>query len=466
MRRARTVAATALTLFAALLPTPGQAATPPHGPTGWATAGSGTTGGAGAAADSVWTVTTRAELKTALGNHGDPTAPKIIRIRGDISGHEADDGTIRTAENYAPGFDLGAYMSCFGESGTTWSDTRFDYCKQQRILRQTGSNAEKLQIQLTVPSNTTVLGVGDDARLLGVDLTVNAGTNIVVRNLTLEAPVDYFTTWSPDDGAEGNWNARFDAMSVVTGVNLWVDHCTFTDGRHLDSKAPTGFHGKPVQRHDGLLDIEDAADYITVSDSQFRDHDKTLLIGSGDSRGDRDRGHLRITFARNLFANTAERSPRVRFGQVHTYNNYFTASTTDRESPVLSEKLGGAGYFLGLGLESAIVSENNAYSYTGPGASPDVIVADFKGNRFSDRGSWFNGRPVDTESVARTKYETTRAAAVTEAESTGTPVPDWATQDFTTDPGWSPSAAYAYHPLRSAAAVKSYVLRHSGAGRV
>lgn len=247
-----------------------------HGPVGWASAGA-----------------------------GDPTAPKVIRVVGTVTsgatapgnGHEADDGSLLGEQDYTPGYDFAKYMSCFGEDGTTWSDTRYDYCKQQRQLRQTGSNKERAQIQLTVPSNTTLVGVGRDARLLGVFLTVNTGTNIVVRNLQLESPVDHFTSWSPDDGTQGNWNARFDAMTVITGRNIRVDHCTFTDGRFPDDEAPVGFHGEPVQRHDGLLDIEDGSDFITASDSRFTDHDKALLIGSGDGRGDRDRGHLKVTFA-------------------------------------------------------------------------------------------------------------------------------------------------------------------------
>ncbi|MFF2326130.1 MULTISPECIES: polysaccharide lyase family 1 protein [unclassified Streptomyces] len=403
-------------------------ATAGRGPTGWASANGAVTGGAGADHASVWTVRTRAELKEALANHGDPTAPKIVRVIGDIHGNEADDGTLLGEQDYAPGYDLTRYMSCFGESGTTWSDTRYDYCKQQRILRQTGSNNEKLQIQLTVPSNTTLVGAGRGARLLGVFLTVNTGTNIIVRDLELESPVDHFTTWSPDDGDEGNWNARFDAMTVITGRTIWIDHCAFGDGRYPDRAAPVGFHGKPVQRHDGLLDIEDGSDFITVSDSRFTDHDKALLIGSGDGRGDRDRGHLRITFARNLFTDIVQRGPRVRFGQVHVLNNVYRGRAEDTV------------YALGMGLESAIVSERNVFEYTGHNAGPAVVVANYGGERFRDTGSWFNGRPADLDAVA---------AAATPGE-------------FSTDTGWDPRDVYPYHALKSLAAVRGYVLHHAG----
>ncbi|MGP2441566.1 pectate lyase family protein [Streptomyces sp. JW3] len=419
----RSAWAAALPACAALLlpAAPASAAAP--GPVGWASAGPGTTGGAGGR---TWTVHTRAELKQALANDGDPTAPKVIRVAGAIDGHQADDGTSLGAQDYAPGYDLAQYMSCFGADGTTWSDTRYDYCKRQRQLRQTGSNNEKAQIQLTVPSNTTLVGTGNGAALLGVFLTVNTGSDIVVRNLRLEAPVDHFTSWSPDDGTSGNWNARFDAMTVITGTHIWIDHCVFTDGRFPDRAAPSGFHGEHVQRHDGLLDIEDGADFITVSDSRFEDHDKALLIGSGDSRADRDRGHLKVTFARNLFTGIAQRAPRVRFGQVHVVNNVYRGRPADTL------------YALGVGVESALFSERNVFTY--PRGGPALAVAAYGGTAFHDTGSWFNGRPAHLDAVARGL-------------------------GLGTDVGWDPADVYPYRALTSAHAVEEYVLLHAGTGR-
>jgi pectate lyase len=465
--RRRTSYAVAAALLCGLLAAPGGAAAARQGlpqdrPTGWATAGAGTTGGAGAAPDSRHVVRNRAELKAALANHGDPTAPKVITVRGTIHGNQSDDGRLLGAQDYAPGWDLARYMDCFGPDGTAWSDDRHEWCKRMRTLRITGSNAQKQQIQLTVPSNTTILGAGDDAALLGVDLTVNTGQNIIVRNLRFEAPIDHFPSWDPGDGGQGAWNARFDAMSVVTGRNLWIDHCAFSDGRYPNSQAPTGFHGKPVERHDGLLDMEDATDFVTVSYSRFTDHEKTVLIGSGDGKGDRDRGHLRITFHHNLFADTAQRSPRVRFGQVHAYNNYFRGSTDDADYPMRGERLGGSAYFLGVGLESKLVSEYNAFDHTGPGASPDIVLANFHGHQFADTGSWYRGRRIDMNTIARGKFETAAAKARADAEASGTQPPEWATRTFTTDTGWSPADVYRYRPLRSAAAVRHTVLREAG----
>lgn len=127
--------------------------------------------------------------------------------------------------------------------------------------------------------------------------------------------------------------------------NVWIDHCTFTDGDHPDSKEQVLF-GKHIQRHDGLLDIEDSADYLTISYNVFEEHDKTTIIGSGDS----DEGEYRITFEGNLWSNLTQRAPRVRFGQVHLVNNYHRG-TTDADYPIL--------YSIGMGFASSILSEGN-----------------------------------------------------------------------------------------------------------
>lgn len=286
-------------------------------PTGWASVAGGTTGGTGAPSSSIYTVTSRAELKAALANGGAPDEPKIIYIRGVINGNEAPDGTIMTEQDYAPGYDLDKYMSCFIDGGKQWSDQAFDYCKDMRHLRQNGSNAMKRLIEVNVPSNTTLLGVGPDSGFVGANLVFHNVSNVIVRNLAVEAPVSYFTSWSPDDG-DGAWNARFDTISSITSDHLWFDHILASDGRFPDSEAPIGFRGQPVIRHDGLLDLKDGTDYVTISRSQFRNHDKTSLLGSGDEHVDTDAGRLRVTFIANLFENTQERSPRVRFGQVQS----------------------------------------------------------------------------------------------------------------------------------------------------
>ena len=80
-----------------------------------------------------------------------------------------------------------------------------------------------------------------------------------------------------------------------------------------------------------------ASDLVTVSYNNFFDHDKTMLIGSTNTVG-ADVGKLRVTLHHNRFANVGQRAPRVRFGQVDVYDNYFYA--TDEDTYVYSCGIG------------------------------------------------------------------------------------------------------------------------------
>jgi pectate lyase len=131
--------------------------------------------------------------------------------------------------------------------------------------------------------------------------------------------------------------------------------------------------------------------------------------------------------------------------------------------PMISEARGGS-YFLGAGYESRIFSERNAFEYTGPGADESVMVSSYNGNRFSDTGSWFNGAEADLNQVARTSFEQNRAEALTEAEFSGAPAPDWTGWDFTTDVGWDPAQAYSYKAFTTSQAVKNHALQFTGPG--
>lgn len=433
-------------------------------PTGWAAVDGVTNGGADAPAANRYVVDDLAELKAALANHGEPTAPKVIYIRGTIDGNQRPDGRVMGEQDYAPGYDIHKYMSCFGPEGKTWSDQTFDYCKSQRQLRQTGSNNMKRQIEVSLPSNTSVIGLDGDAGFVGANIVILSATNVVLRNVKVEAPVDFFTSWSPDDGELGAWNARFDALSSVTSNHLWIDHVTLSDGRYPDSEAPVGFHGKPANRHDGLLDLKDGTDYVTISNSRIMNHDKTMLLGSGDEHVGKDGGKLRVSYIGNLMENLQQRGPRVRFGQVHVLNNYFVGSTDHPDYPMISEAQGGSSYFLGAGYASRIFSQNNAFDYTGPGADPSVAVSSYNGDRFFDEGSWYNGSSVDLNAIAQASFEANKAEALAEAAEDGSEAPDWTAWNFSTDVGWDPASVYDYKAFTDYDSVRNHALKFTGAG--
>ena len=154
---------------------------------------------------------------------------------------------------------------------------------------------------------------------------------------------------------------------------MWVDHNTFEDRETADETLPQYF-GVLFQVHDGLLDITNASDFVTVSWNRFRNHDKVMLIGSSDS-ATADRGKLRVTLHHNLFDDIGQRAPRVRFGQVHVYNNYYKI-----------ERLPTYGYSWGVGIESAIYAENNFFK-TDKTVTPDQFISRLNGTAIFEEGT-------------------------------------------------------------------------------
>jgi pectate lyase len=452
---------------------------------GWATQGTGTTGGESAPSTNVYVVSTRAQLVSALTNLNSPTyatnpsaakiEPKIIYIKGTIYGTDLGDGTYADeayyVKNSAKSWNFDEYCKSFDPdylaalkeeiaAGSTTASAELALINKQGSQRTTLKSAIKNQVKFSLPSNTSIYGVGSDAKIIDGYFEVNAATNIIIRNLEMQAVQDWSAAWTPSDGTTGNWNANFKCITIVTGTYIWIDHCTFSDGSHPDSDQPVIF-GKHVQRHDGLVDPEDGSDYITVSYTIFANHDKTFMIGSGDGKAARDSGKNHFTFTNNLFDNAQERGPRVRFGQVHLYNNYYRGKTYDEHYPMTSESNGGASYFIGMGIECMILSESNTFEYNGTNVSDDIILYNFKGNKFKDSGSWFNDT-LDTniETLAKTKYETYRAAQV----AAGITDP-WVTEEYTNDIGWTPPYTYT---VKSSSSVnlKNHIISNAGAGKL
>ncbi|WP_395572657.1 polysaccharide lyase family 1 protein [Streptomyces sp. BK79] len=343
---------------------------------GWAAHGTGTTGGAAADAERVYTVSTWAEFKAALAVEG--TAPRIVKVKGLI------DAVSQGCDAFAePGYDFDAYLEKYAPE--TWgreTDLSAEPDDSPEGLRRASAARQDQAIKANVPANTTIIGVGRNAGLKGASLQIKGVDNVIVRNLTFESPVDCFPQWDPTDGAQGNWNSEYDSAVVYGSTHVWLDHNTFTDGEHPDSAAPTYF-GMLYQQHDGQLDIVRGADHVTASWNVFTEHDKTILIGNSDSESTAagDRGHLRTTFHHNLFKNLVERAPRVRFGQVDVYNNHFVAGED-------------YSYSFGVGKESQLVVEHNAFTLPA-GVSPAKVLKRWNDAPLTAAHNRVNGRPAD-----------------------------------------------------------------------
>ena len=167
-----------------------------------------------------------------------------------------------------------------------------------------------------VRDNKTIIGVGTNATLVG-DLKVDRNNNVIIRNITFTNP----------NGAGDN-----DGLTLQECENIWVDHCTFVDCA------------------DGSLDISHGADWITVSWCKFyytnpsADHRFANLIGHSDNNSGEDSGKLHVTFHHNWWAQLVhERMPRVRFGRVHLFNNFYNSPGNNnciraaRDSEILVE---------------------------------------------------------------------------------------------------------------------------------
>lgn len=121
----------------------------------------------------------------------------------------------------------------------------------------------KVPIELTarpkIGSNTSLIGIGTNAIITGKGLDVSAVSNVIIRNIATKKIV-------------GN-----DGISVKNSKNVWIDHCDFS------SDLLYGF-----DYYDGLVDVTNGADYVTISYNYFHNHYKVSLniLSSGCFFGD------------------------------------------------------------------------------------------------------------------------------------------------------------------------------------
>jgi pectate lyase/pectin methylesterase-like acyl-CoA thioesterase len=350
---------------------------------GWAAQAGGTRGGAAALPAHIYSVSNRMQLLAAFTNGA--TAPKIVKVVGTIDMSE-------------------------GRPYTSGADQR-------------------VRSQVLVPSNTTLIGAGPGAGFVNAWINIAGVSNVIVRNLKIVAPCDVDPVWDPNDGSAGNWNAAYDAISVTGADHVWIDRNTITDAPVTDDLLPIA-NGRRKQCHDGAIDITRGANYVTVSFNVVEKHDKVLLIGSSDTgtTAAADTGRLKVTVANNVFRDVVQRVPRVRFGQVHVFNNYHVG---DKAAAVYDHS-----YSIGVGKSGQILSHANHFAIAGAAAgSCDAVVDTLSPDAvsfFKDSGSAVNGVALG-------------ACAVSAAAT------------------WTVPYAFTARP---AVLVKAFTLAQAGAGRI
>ncbi|MFJ9563372.1 polysaccharide lyase family 1 protein [Streptomyces fuscichromogenes] len=347
---------------------------------GWASSGSGTTGGTKADAAHTFTVATRAQLVKALGSASD-TAPRIIKVKGTIDANTDDSGKKLACADYAAGtgYSLSAYLKAFDPS--TYGRSKLPSGTQE-TARAAAQKKQAANVVFKVPANTTIVGVpGTKAGITGGMLQIQKVDNVIVRNLTFSDTEDCFPQWDPTDGDSGNWNSEYDSVTLRGATHVWADHNTFTDAGHFDSTNPK-YYGREYQVHDGELDITKSSDLVTAEHNQFTSHDKTMLIGSSDSEPS---GKLRVTLHHNLWKGIVQRAPLTRVGQVHLYNNVYDVTPLN-------------GYALQYSINSRakaqVVAQNNFWTVPGSIKTSKLLSGDGTGS-VAGSGNLVNGTTTD-----------------------------------------------------------------------
>lgn len=565
-------------------------------------------GGAGADAAHTYTVMNRNELVRALypdaviapdgsftSANGADATPKIIYVKGTISLNTNASGFEQTEADYAcAGFTDAAYQAAYNPK--TWNTKALVKNKPPALptcvgsleaLRLCSSRKQSAVVRVLVGSNTSLIGLGTDAKVIHGDLFIGkpsadtpidmtpcgaagsgaggtsgssagggagggggtggaataggtggtgaaggssggatagggasgtnplpplpapATNNVIVRNITFEDSFDFFPAWDPTDSfvappavadaaglypkcqtaydaatdkgpqqcPGGRWNSLYDNISVQNAAHVWIDHNTFSDGTRADHNYPTVWSAPyvgidhHVQHHDGLVDVTGASNYVTLSYNVFKDHDKTNLLGSSDTATiENGFGSLSITVHHNFYSNAGQRCPRVRFGKVHTYDNYHTGQLlpTIKTAADLAKVPSDDPftYGIGVGYLAKLYSENNVFELTPFPGDPPVTqssvyflwhkAAPTSGDTldvnqqtyFFDAGSTLNGSATDLLTAAQASAVAVKKPAL-----------------VSTDSVWKPSSSYNYQ-LTPSAEVKALVTSKAGAGKL
>jgi pectate lyase len=240
-----------------------------------------------------------------------------------------------------------AAVDALGQNGTTGGGTATPTVVttiEAFTAAVTGATPGVVQIgasmegSVKIGSNKTVTGAA--GVVFTGHLGIDSAVNVIVRDLKL---VGYNCT----DNAVCEGGA--DALTISDAAHhVWVDHCDVSNGS------------------DGNLDINHASDYVTISWTKFSyvgarvgGHQFSNLIGSSDTDTG-DVGHLKVTWHHDWWADgVVERMPRMRYGQVHLFNNLYTSV--------------GNSYCIGVGWNANVLLEDNVFT-----AVKDPVTTKFR----------------------------------------------------------------------------------------
>jgi pectate lyase len=436
-----------------------------------------------------------------------------------------------TGDQSGPGGFFGAYKATYDPN--LWIRQSLDPAdnrppalsgplEEARICFQ---RAQAERVMIDVGSNTSIIGVGDDARIINGGLRIGfmnqfdandrdnyRAKNVVVRNITFADAFDMFPGWDPKDSFSititntggcqavfdaatdsgphrcvfrgGRWNTEYDSISVMNAEAVWIDHNSFTDEPRFDTQFPPVFaapFNEPTQKtahHDGHVDVTLLATKVTISNNHFQRHDKGNLLGGSDFANlvpGYGPGQIDVTFFGNYYQNMIQRMPRVRFGRVHVYNNVFDAN---RRSDAEYRQ----GDTWATGTAAKLVTENNLHdilnsnltipriiNYASTVANRDLCVSEgFTaaqcGTYYADSGTWVTMRTLAGATSTTLVDNFGLLKAIQEGSASNAPLLEAALF-------WLPSHTYSYSlaPVASEAeraALRTQVIGNAGAGKL
>ena len=294
------------------------------------------------------TVSTGSELKQYAKKGG-----HVIFVQGNI---DMSEGMLPAEGSVMDGSSATDKMNSFVASKSEyssygeWIKNTTNVSASKKTDTPSISNAYKSTIQITVANNTAIIGL-DGACVRGGSFSIRNVSNVVIRNISLKDAVDPFPHHESGDG----WNAQHDLVSIDNGKNIWIDHCTFEDTLKLGKAA----NGEKLQVYDGLCDMKSTTTNVTVSNCVFKNHDKTMLIGSSDNDGEKDPAARKISLFYNYWLNCGQRCPFVRNSLCHVLNNVYDSD---------SNRIYNSQTSINARAGSVVCAENNSF---GNVASPN-----------------------------------------------------------------------------------------------
>jgi pectate lyase len=313
----------------------------------------------------------------------------------------------------------GAFNSISSEYNSSAAKTATNLDRYQYELY----TAWKSQIQVTLASNTTIIGLTENSGIRGANLSISGVNNIILRNLHLQDAFDPFPHHEvKSDGVTSDgWNSEYDCITIQnTNSYIWIDHCTFEDTVSVgwtsfpgvktgDASAeviayPCNSTGTATtdgyemwQTYDGLCDIKGSTSNVTVSYCVFRNHDKCMLIGNSDSESVTAASRT-ITLHHNYYCGAVQRLPMARLSYIHNFNNYYGVPSTsngyDQKAAV------NARYGVYINSEYNYFDSGLKYSYNSSDSTANLYY-------YGDAGA-----KKDATSLSSLTYTTTEGAYV------------------------------------------------------